>query len=219
MDKREKTERDLVIERLWRTEGMKRKHEEKEHELRMYAVKQHEIRKQLIPPIFFFVGVGAIILISVVKHHQKVEAGGTELSSDAIIVDYMSAAVGLEIFENTDELDDSYGDYFYLGADFYEAGVGTTMEVMGHVGTTVFDGEDMVDNFTWTCDDSDVTQDEVDALAEELVAAYGEYQEDENGVYRWYASEDGTLGGNDKLAWISCGLDENGIFVIEGEAQ
>lgn len=198
---------------------MKKRHEEKDHELRMYAVQQHEIRKQLIPPIFFFAGVGAVILISVVKHYQKVEAGGAEMTTDAIVVDYMSAAVGLEIFENTDELDDSYGDYFYLGADFYEAGVGTTMEVIGHLGTTVFDGENMVDTFTWTCDDTDVTQNEVDTLAEELVTAYGEYQQDDNGVYWWYASEDGTLGENDSLAWISCGLNEDGIFVIQGKAH
>ena len=117
---------------------MKKEHESTEHELRLYAVKEHEIRKQLIPPLLFFVAVGGIILFSVVKHQQKIDAGGAEMTEDAILVDYMSAAVGLEIFENTDELDKSYGDYFYLGADFYEAGKGTAMAVAGPCGNDGF---------------------------------------------------------------------------------
>ena len=39
---------------------MKKEHESTEHELRLYAVKEHEIRKQLIPPLLFFVAVGGI---------------------------------------------------------------------------------------------------------------------------------------------------------------
>lgn len=198
---------------------MKKEHESTEHELRLYAVKEHEIRKQLIPPLLFFVAVGGIILFSVVKHQQKIDAGGAEMTEDAILVDYMSAAVGLEIFENTDELDKSYGDYFYLGADFYEAGKGTAMAVAGHVGTTVFDGTDRVETFRWTCSDKDVTQEEVDTLAQELTIAYGAYEKDADGVYRWYAAEDGMLGENDALAWISCGLNGDGVLVIEGSAE
>ena len=124
-----------------------------------------------------------------------------------------------QIFENTDELDKSYGDYFYLGADFYEAGKGTAMAVAGHVGTTVFDGTDRVETFRWTCSDKDVTQEEVDTLAQELTIAYGAYEKDADGVYRWYAAEDGTLGENDALAWISCGLNGDGVLVIEGSAE
>lgn len=38
-------------------------------------------------------------------------------------------------------------------------------------------------------------------------------------AYRWYAAEDGTLGENDALAWISCGLNGDGVLVIEGSAE
>lgn len=198
---------------------MRKKHEDLEPELRMYAVKEHEIRKQLIPPIFFFIAVGAVILISVGKHHQKAEAGTADMTTDAILVDYMSASVGLEIFENTDELDDSYGDYFYLGADFYEVGAANTIEIFGHEGQVVYDGTDFVETFCWKCAGKDVTQEEVDSMAEELTTAYGSYEKDADGVYWWYASENGELGENDDLAWISCGLNENGILQIEGSAN
>ncbi|MCC8151272.1 MAG: hypothetical protein LIO96_07430 [Lachnospiraceae bacterium] len=194
---------------------MRKKEHEQEHELRMYAVRTHEVRKQLIPPIFFFVGVGAVILSSVVRRQQALDAGAAEMTTHAIEVDYLTAAVGLDIYENTDELDDSYGDYFYHGADFYEANVEPDFELFDHVGVLVFEGEDQVETVRWTNGDDDVTQDDVAAMAEELTTAYGDYEQDASGVYYWYAAEDGTLGENDEVAWVSCGLNEDGILVIE----
>jgi len=194
---------------------MRKKETEQDHELRMNAVRTHEVRKQLIPPIFFFVGVGAVILISVVRRQQALNDGVAEMTTHAIEVDYLTAAVGLTIYENTDELDDSYGDYFYHGADFYEANVDTDFELFDRVGVVVFEGEDRVETVRWTYSDGDVAQEDVDAMAEELTTAFGEYEQDESGVYYWYAAEDGTLGENDEVAWVSCGFNEDGILVIE----
>ena len=49
---------------------MKKEHESTEHELRLYAVKEHEIRKQLIPPLLFFVAVGGIIEVDEYEVHM-----------------------------------------------------------------------------------------------------------------------------------------------------
>lgn len=198
---------------------MRKKHEDLEPELRMYAVQEHEIRKQLIPPIIFFAAIGLIILISLVKRHQKIEAGGMDMTSNAILVDYMTAAVGLQIYENTDELDKSYGDYFYLGPDFYEVGERNAMILFDHKGYVVYDGVDQVTTFYWECYYDSVDQEEVESMAEELITAYGSYEKDDSGVYWWYADSDGTLGENENLAWISCGLNERGNLAIQGGAE
>ncbi|MCC8028279.1 MAG: hypothetical protein LIO75_00475 [Lachnospiraceae bacterium] len=197
---------------------MKNKIEDDDSAYMMYELHRKEVRRQLVPPIVFFAAIGVIILISLVKHQQQVNSGVAEITADAILVDYMTLSLGQTIYENTDELDDSYGDYFYLGADFLEVGSDVTLEVFGHVGTVVFEGGSMVETYCWICDDDEVTQTDVDAMAGELTTAYGDYTEDGSGTYYWYADEDGMLGDNDGAAWVSCGLNGDGILEIRGEA-
>ncbi|MCD8324694.1 MAG: hypothetical protein LUC32_07085 [Clostridiales bacterium] len=198
---------------------MRKKETEQDHELRMYAVRRREVRRQLVPPILFFVAVGGIILFSTVKRQQSLDAGEAEITTHAIAVDYLVAAIGLDVYENTDELDDSYGDYFYHGADFYEIGVEVDYELFDHVGTFVFDGEDRVEMMVFTSEDSGISDEELASMAEELTTAYGDYELGEDGVYYWYADEAGNLGDNDEVAWVSCGLDEDGTLIIQACAQ
>ncbi|MCD7981230.1 MAG: hypothetical protein LUF32_02770 [Clostridiales bacterium] len=197
---------------------MEKKSEEDDSAYIMYELHRRDVRRQMVPPIIFFAAIAVIILISVGKHRQQVNAGVADITADAMLVDYMTVSLGQTIYENTDELDDSYGDYFYLGADYLEVRTDVTLEAFGHLGIVVFDGEDYVENYCWTCSDDEVTQADVDAMAEELTTAYGDYTEDETGTFFWYADEDGILGDNDGAAWVSCGLNEDGILVIQGEA-
>ncbi len=198
---------------------MRRKHVEEDHELRMRAVKRYDVRRQMIPAVVFFAAMIAIILVSVVKHKQAMDAGEVDITTHAMEVDYLTAAIGMDIHENVDELDDSYGDYFYLGIDFYEVRLETEFQLFDLVGTLWFDGEEQVSVVLWTYDAEAVTPEEVAAMAEELTTAYGAYVQDEDGVYWWYADEDGGLGSNELVAWVSCGLDEDGVLVIEACAQ
>ncbi len=198
---------------------MRRKHVEEDHELRMRAVKRYDVRRQMIPAVVFFAAMIAIILVSVVKHKQAMDAGEVDITTHAMEVDYLTAAIGMDIHENVDELDDSYGDYFYLGIDFYEVRLETEFQLFDLVGTLWFDGEEQVSVVLWTYDAEAVAPEEVAAMAEELTTAYGAYVQDEDGVYWWYADEDGGLGSNELVAWVSCGLDEDGVLVIEACAQ
>ncbi|MCD7922943.1 MAG: hypothetical protein LUG27_11050 [Clostridiales bacterium] len=183
----------------------------------MYELHRKDVRRQMVPPIIFFAAIAVIVLISVVQYRKQMNSGEVQITSNAMLVDYMTLSLGQTIFENTDELEDSYDEYFYLGADFLVVGSDVTLEVFDHVGTVVFEGVDIVETYCWTCDD-EVSQTDVDAMAEELTTAYGDYTEDGTGTYYWYADEDGMLGDNDGAAWVSCGLNEEGILTIQGQA-
>ncbi|MCC8081852.1 MAG: hypothetical protein LIO80_07605 [Lachnospiraceae bacterium] len=183
----------------------------------MYELHRKDVRRQMVPPIIFFAAIAVIVLISVAQYRKQMNSGEVQITSNAMLVDYMTLSLGQTIFENTDELEDSYDEYFYLGSDFLVVGSDVTLEVFDHVGTVVFEGVDIVETYCWTCDD-EVSQTEVDAMAEELTTAYGDYTEDGSGTYYWYADEDGMLGDNDGAAWVSCGLNEDGILTIQGEA-
>jgi len=196
---------------------MKKHVEEDDSAYIMYELHRKDVRRQMMPPIIFFAAIAVIVLISVVKYRQQLNSGEAQITSDAMLVDYMTLSLGQTIYENTDELDDSYDEYFYLGADFLEVGSDVTLEVFGHVGIVVFEGENIVETYCWTCDD-EVSQEDVDAMAEELTTAYGDYTEDGSGTYYWYADEEGMLGDNDGAAWVSCGLNEEGTLTIQGEA-
>ncbi|MCD8132649.1 MAG: hypothetical protein LUE19_02195 [Clostridiales bacterium] len=183
----------------------------------MYELHRKDVRRQMVPPIIFFAAIAVIVLISVVQYRKQMNSGEVQITSNAMLVDYMTLSLGQAIFENTDELEDSYDEYFYLGADFLVVGSDVTLEVFDHVGTVVFEGVDIVETYCWTCDD-EVSQTDVDVMAEELTTAYGDYTEDGTGTYYWYADEDGMLGDNDGAAWVSCGLNEEGILTIQGQA-
>ncbi len=188
------------------------------HEERMYEAHRANVRRQLIPPIIFFAAIAAIVLVSVIRHVVSVRNGVSDPSSTALEVDAFTACLGNTVYENTDEYDDSYGDYFYLGADFYETGVEYTREVGDWLGTVVFDGETAVETYQWTCDESGAAVADLDDLAQEIETAYGNYTL-ENGACFWYADEEGNLGENTDAAWVSCGIDEEGFLYISGQAN
>lgn len=192
---------------------------EEEHEVRLYHVRRLDIRRQLIPPILFFAVIAGIVLFSVVKHNRNAEAGKADMTSNAIIVDYLTASIGAPVNQNTDEIDDSYGDYFYIGADFYEVGKETAMVLFDKEGRIVFDGDAQVNSFVWRSNAADISGEEAYSIAEELTTAFGSYEQDSDGTYRWYASEEGTLRDNEQLSQVMLGLDANGVLVIEASAQ
>lgn len=188
-----------------------------EHEVRLYHVHRLDIRRQLIPPIIFFVAIAVIILFSIAKHNKNVGAGKVDMTSNAVVVDYLTAAIGAPVNENTDEIDDSYGDYFYIGADFYEVRKETEMALFDKMGFIVFEGEEQVTSFAWRSVASDITEEEVHSMAEELTTAFGTYEQDVKGNYLWTASKDGILGESDNLTQISLGFDTDGKLTIEAK--
>ncbi|MCD8299818.1 MAG: hypothetical protein LUC41_01370 [Clostridiales bacterium] len=197
---------------------MKKPSAEQSHEERMMEAHERNVRRQLIPPIIFFAAIAAIVLVSAVKHAVSVRNGVVDPSSTALEVDAFTACLGNTVYENTDEYDDSYGDYFYLGADFYETGVEYTRQVGDYLGTVVFDGETEVESYQWTCDEGDATVADLDDLVQEIETAYGNYTLTDGACF-WYADEDGNLGDNTDAAWVSCGMDDDGTIIIRGGAE
>lgn len=154
------------------------------------------------------------------QHQRNVNAGEVDSTTYAQEVDYLGACVGRTIYENTDEIDDSYGDYFYMGADYFEVRKDTEWALFGHTGNLIFDGDDLVETFCFTGSGDTITQEDIDAMAEELTTAFGDYDTvDADGVYWWYADADGNLGSSTDIAWISCGLDADGALVIQGSSE
>ncbi|MCD8230714.1 MAG: hypothetical protein LUD14_02620 [Clostridiales bacterium] len=184
-----------------------------------YLERRKSVRRQMIPAVVFFAAIALIILYSVVQHQREVDSGAVDSTTYAQEVDYLGACVGRTIYENTDEIDDSYGDYFYMGADYFEVRKDTEWGLFSYTGNLVFDGEDLVETFCFTASVDSITQEDVDAMAEELTTAFGDYTEDADGAYLWYADADGNLGSSTDIAWISCGLNADGILVIQGSAE
>lgn len=198
---------------------MRKKHEELDPELRMYELHTREVRRQLIPPIVFFAVIIVIILASVIQHNKKLKAGEKDLTHNAYLLDYLASGIGNTINENIDEIDDSYGDYFYLGIDFFELDKPADFTLWDHDGTVIYEGTDLVEYFLWECPTDQVTQIELSAYVSEISDAYGEAVQDESGVYWWHAPEGETLAKNDDLEWLSCGLTENNTLIIQGGVE
>lgn len=185
-----------------------------EHEVRLYHVHRLDAKRQLIPPLLFFLAIMIIIVISCVKHNRNVEAGKADMTQNAIVVDYLTTAIGAPVNRNTDEIDNSYGNYFYIGADFYEIGRGTSMALFDREGMVVFSGQDYVSSLVWKNNRADVTGTEAAAMAEELTAVYGPYEQTPEGLYQWQASEEKPLGQNKDLESVTLELNADGILVV-----
>ncbi len=189
------------------------------HAERMYNAERRRVHRQMIPPIIFFVVLAAVILASVLGYRHNQREGIVEPEGDAIIVNYMCVPLGSVIYENVDPIDTSYGDYIYIGSEFYEVRVQYAFEIYDHIGTSVWDGTDTAETMIFTSvEDDPATQEEVDAMAENLTTAFGAYEETD-GIYVWYEDEDGKMGDNDNLARVTLGLNDDGTFYIEAEAN
>ncbi len=189
------------------------------HAERMYYAERRRVRRQLIPPIIFFVVLAAVIIASVLGYRHNQREGIVEPEGDAITVNYMCIPLGSVIYENVDPIDTSYGDYIYIGSEYYEVGVQYAFEIYDHIGISVWDGTDTAETMIFTSvEDNPATQEEIDAMAENLTTAFGAYEETD-GTYVWYEDEDGKMGDNDNLARVTLGLNDDGTFYIEAEAN
>ncbi len=188
------------------------------HAERMYYAERRRVRRGLIAPIVFFVVLGGVILASVIGYRYNQRAGKVEPEGDAVTVNYLCIPLGSTIYENVDPIDDSYGDYLYIGSDFFEVGVDYEIAIYDHTGVVRWDGTDTVETMTWTCAGDAVTREELAAMAENLATAFGDYGETE-GTWVWHADTDGNMLDNKNIARMSCGLNGNGDLVIEGMAN
>ncbi len=191
--------------------------EAERHAERMYRAHERSVRRQLIPPILFFGAIIVVVIISVVGYRRSHSEGEVDMTTHAMEVDYLLIGVGSTVYENVDPIDRSYGDYLYIGSDFYEIEVDTPMALFDRVGNLWYTGKERVETMTWTCEE-EVTPEEVADMAEELITAFGDYEVIGENMYYWSQETNGVLGDNPDVAWVTCGLDEAGQLVIYGEA-
>ncbi len=187
------------------------------HAERMYNARRRSVRRQLIPPIVFFLILAAVIIGSVIGYRRTHQNGEVDMTSYAMEVDYVLIGLDQTVYENVDRVDRSYGDYFYIGAEFYELRTDIEYGLFNEVGVLWYDGVDTVTTMRWVSDDP-VSEEFLADAAEEMETALGAYEEEADGSYSWHADADGVLGDNTDVAWVTFSRDEDGHFVIEGEA-
>lgn len=213
-----KTEETGELKRDIYTMQWKRETEEERDEAYLrYKKERRYVRMQMIPAVVFFVCIALIILVSVVKHRKNVEQGIEPLSSQAILMDYLTGGMGAQIYHQVDEIDGSEYDYFYIGSDYYEVGVGKTYPVFEELGVITYEGDgQVITEFTWISDEAK-TETDVQAMAEKLSENFGTYTLEE-GVYYWYSDGNG-LGSAPTMEVVTCSLDENLSICIHGAAK
>lgn len=181
-----------------------------------YLETRRKVRMARLLPVGFFGLVGGIVVVSMVRQNNAEANGAVSITSEAMEVAYMTSGVSNTVYPNSDPLDDSYGDYYYLGPDdFYEIGVENEFEVYGHLGLFVCEGTEVVESVSWVCSEDVIDEAELAEIAEDLCSGYGDCEAQEDGTYWWYADSDGTMKDVDNLAWMTVGINEDGMFYLE----